>query len=136
MARQTILLFALVAYCNCFLSSPAKLVAQEQLPPPGTAVEFLDGSSRVQTAEFVEKTSNGLIKVKLPNGTTLTFPPSRVRVAGGVVLNRGAAGGAPKMKKLRTWTDATGMFKIEAEFVALADGKVELKKTDGKTVSL
>lgn len=135
MARQSILLVVLVAQCIFFLPVPMHLRAQDQLPPAGTAVEFLDGSGRVQSGEFVEKTTNGLIKVKLPNGTTLTFPPTRVRVAGGVVLNRGAPA-APKMKKLRTWTDATGMFKIEAEFVALADGKVELKKTDGKTVSL
>lgn len=39
-------------------------------------------------------------------------------------------------KGRRTWTDATGKFKIEAELVRVADGKVELKKTDGTTISV
>jgi hypothetical protein len=36
----------------------------------------------------------------------------------------------------RPWTDSTGKRTIEAEFVSLADGKVTLKKPDGKTVSM
>lgn len=38
--------------------------------------------------------------------------------------------------ELRTWTDSTGKYKIEAEFVEILDGKVRLKDKDGKTVSL
>jgi hypothetical protein len=34
----------------------------------------------------------------------------------------------------RKWQDASGQFSIEAEFITLQDGKVELKKPDGKTV--
>lgn len=36
----------------------------------------------------------------------------------------------------REWTDSTGKFKIEAEFVELKDGKVALKKADGTTLSI
>jgi len=36
----------------------------------------------------------------------------------------------------RTWTDTTGKFKIEAELVRVADGKVELKKPDGTVVNV
>lgn len=36
----------------------------------------------------------------------------------------------------RTWTDAKGKFRIEAEFVELKDGKVVLRKPDGKTISV
>lgn len=36
----------------------------------------------------------------------------------------------------RPWTDSTGKRTVEAEFVSLADGKVTLKKTDGKTVTM
>ncbi len=35
---------------------------------------------------------------------------------------------------LRTWADATGRFKIEAEFVSLDAGKVSLKRNDGKII--
>lgn len=34
----------------------------------------------------------------------------------------------------RKWTDKTGRFSVEAEFVELRDGKVALKKTDGKII--
>jgi mono/diheme cytochrome c family protein len=36
----------------------------------------------------------------------------------------------------REWTDASGTFKLEAEFVAHSDGKVILKKPDGKFVTI
>ena len=36
----------------------------------------------------------------------------------------------------RTWTDRTGKYRIEAEFVDAKDGKVRLRKTDGKVITL
>lgn len=36
----------------------------------------------------------------------------------------------------REWTDKSGGFKVEAEFVSFADGKVKLTKDDGKTVEV
>jgi hypothetical protein len=36
----------------------------------------------------------------------------------------------------RTWNDATGAFSVEAQFAGVKDGKVLLKKADGKTVSV
>lgn len=36
----------------------------------------------------------------------------------------------------REWTDATGRFRMEAEFVGQQDGQVRLKKPDGQTVQL
>lgn len=36
----------------------------------------------------------------------------------------------------RTWTDSTGKRTVEAEFVDFKDGKVQLKKEDGKTVTI
>lgn len=45
--------------------------------------------------------------------------------------------GAEPVEEYRTWTDTTGKFKVEAAFVKLEDGKVELKRKDnGKTLSL
>ena len=42
----------------------------------------------------------------------------------------------PVPAKKRTWTDSTGKFKIEAEFVKLAAGSVTLKRNDGSEISL
>lgn len=36
----------------------------------------------------------------------------------------------------RTWSDATGTFKVEATFVKSADGKVTLRRTDGREVTV
>lgn len=46
------------------------------------------------------------------------------------------AEGAPPASNLRTWSDASGKFKIEAELVSVEDGKVNLKKKSGEVVSV
>jgi hypothetical protein len=38
--------------------------------------------------------------------------------------------------EMRTWTDDTGRFSIEAEFIEVLEGKVRLKKADGQIISL
>ena len=37
---------------------------------------------------------------------------------------------------LRMWSDRSGKFKVEAELVGVADGKVQLKRKDGQTVEV
>lgn len=37
---------------------------------------------------------------------------------------------------VRTWTDTTGKYKTEAEFVEIKDGQVTLKKSDGRILTL
>ena len=42
---------------------------------------------------------------------------------------------APKTKDAtRSWSDASGSYEVEALFLGVADGKVSLKKTDGRTI--
>ena len=36
----------------------------------------------------------------------------------------------------RTWNDSTGAFGVEAQLLGVDDGKVRLKKADGKTVAI
>ncbi|HQZ64744.1 MAG TPA: SHD1 domain-containing protein [Planctomycetaceae bacterium] len=43
---------------------------------------------------------------------------------------------AASLKGMRTWTDATGKFKIEAEFMELKDKTVFLKQKDGKDLEI
>lgn len=61
----------------------------------------------------------------------LTFPATPL-VA--VVISLLIAEGA--VAQLRTWTDASGTFTVEAEFVDLIDGSVRLKRDDGRVVSV
>ncbi len=41
-----------------------------------------------------------------------------------------------KPADIRTWSDAQGIFELEASFVSTRDGKVQLRKQDGKLVTL
>jgi hypothetical protein len=110
---------------------------------PGDRLEVMDGGS-LKSAEFVEFTPVGLIKVRLEDDSQKAFRPNFVRLPKGVVPRPAAKPGeaattpvaAPGGTK-RTWTDATGQFKIEAELISLKDDKVELKRaSDGKIVTL
>lgn len=39
-------------------------------------------------------------------------------------------------EKLRTWTDKSGEYSVEAEFISMAFGKVKLKKADGTIITM
>ncbi|KAF1992634.1 hypothetical protein K402DRAFT_399718 [Aulographum hederae CBS 113979] len=42
----------------------------------------------------------------------------------------------PDVSKVRTWTDRSGSFKVEAEFIGLKDGKIHLHKTNGVKIAV
>jgi hypothetical protein len=48
----------------------------------------------------------------------------------------GADNKPAEVPPLRTWTDRSGKHKVEARFMGLADGKVQLKKADGTIISI
>jgi len=42
----------------------------------------------------------------------------------------------PDTKKIRTWTDRSGSFKVEAQFLGLKDGKIHLHKSNGVKIAV
>ncbi|KAF2099581.1 hypothetical protein NA57DRAFT_37499 [Rhizodiscina lignyota] len=42
----------------------------------------------------------------------------------------------PDSKKVRTWTDRSGSFKVEAEYIGLRDGKIHLHKLNGVKIAV
>ena len=42
----------------------------------------------------------------------------------------------PDAKKLRTWTDRSGSFRVEAQFIGLTDGKIHLHKQNGVKIAV
>lgn len=42
----------------------------------------------------------------------------------------------PDMTKTRTWTDRSGSFKVEAQFIGLKDGKIHLHKLNGVKIAV
>ncbi|KAF2460142.1 hypothetical protein BDY21DRAFT_370018 [Lineolata rhizophorae] len=50
---------------------------------------------------------------------------------------RGSQGKSkPDPSKVRTWTDRSGSFKVEAEFIGLRDGKIHLHKLNGVKIAV
>jgi hypothetical protein len=47
-----------------------------------------------------------------------------------------AAKSKPKQERVRTWTDRSGTFKVEAEFIGLRDGKIHLHKQNGVKIAV
>jgi len=47
-----------------------------------------------------------------------------------------AAMAAPATSPLRTWSDASGRFQIEAAFVGVVDGKVNLRRADNRVIAV
>lgn len=42
----------------------------------------------------------------------------------------------PDVAKTRTWTDRSGAFKVEAQFIGLKDGKIHLHKLNGVKIAV
>jgi hypothetical protein len=45
-------------------------------------------------------------------------------------------GSKPNPSKIRTWTDRSGSFKVEAEFLTIKDGKIHLHKVNGVKIAV
>ncbi len=119
---------------------------------PGDRLEVYDGGV-IKEVEFVEFTVVGLIKVRFEDDSQKAFRSNLVRLHKSTKLRPPGEKPAEKPSEpisvdpmpaalpegvtgKRTWTDATGQFKIPADFVRLKDGLVELKREDGKVLSL
>jgi hypothetical protein len=53
-----------------------------------------------------------------------------------VAIGSASAGSLAIAGETRTWTDSTGAFSIEAELVSSANNKVELRKADGRVITV
>lgn len=60
-------------------------------------------------------------------------PFNRVYVKIGISYSRQTE---PNAARIRTWTDRTASFKVEAEFIGLRDGKIHLHKQNGVKIAV
>ncbi|KAI9492787.1 hypothetical protein BDB00DRAFT_826432 [Zychaea mexicana] len=73
---------------------------------------------------------------------TSTLPSRAPGAAGANGLNRSQSVAArqdlpkPEASKLRTWTDRSGAFKVEAQFLSLFEGKFRLHKANGVKIDV
>lgn len=54
----------------------------------------------------------------------------------GSKADKGGSRAKPDPRKTRTWTDHSGSFKVEAEFIGVADGKIHLHKVNGVKIAV
>jgi hypothetical protein len=100
---------------------------------PGQKVQF-DNFGRICDGEVVSINSFGRVKVRYKdNGQDRTWDYSPDELW---LPKKAPASSTRPQAQMRTWTDSSGLYKIEARFVELADGKVTLEKGDGTKKSM
>jgi len=115
---------------------------------PGDKVQVKMGRDP-SPGEVIKLNQNGWVTVRVTRmgrQIEMTLPPSRIQKMGGATpktpaAKPGANPFAPTAKAnplagMHTWTDSTGQYKTEAEFVEFKDGRVHLKKADGSPVAI
>lgn len=88
-------------------------------------------------AEFVSVDGTEVL-LKKSTGDIIRIPLEKLTPADAEIARKMAKGEdpAPAIEKKRTWTDKSGKFKLEAEFVALEGTEVVLKKSNGDTLRI
>ena len=104
---------------------------------PGDKLFGLWGS-RWYDVEVVEVLGNGEVKihyVDYSDSWDEPLPRSKLRLKEPVAATTAGTGPAA-VNPQRTWTDASGRFQIQAQFVELKDGVVRLRKPTGEFVQI
>jgi hypothetical protein len=89
-------------------------------------------------AEVVDVLDDGTVKIHYvgwPDSSDEIVPRSRLRIEA-TELAKAQAAQPNASLGLRTWTDASGKFKVEAELLGVQEGKVRLKRPNGKEVTI
>jgi hypothetical protein len=76
------------------------------------------------------------VVTRFPNTPAAELAKEKLAELGADSPSRPATPAASAAPALRTWTDSTGQFTIEAELVKVEGGKVELKQKDGQHVAI
>ena len=146
---QLILLSAFVFLGLCFVPCIAAQPRTVKSPfKVGDKVKFTWAGTILEGEVFTVDPRNGWVTVSFDdNGKerTLKLPPDSFQP----ITKKATPSGSPKKTdqssatkksemngEMRTWTDVSGKFKTEAQFVDLVDGNVQLKKSDGKITTL
>jgi len=98
------------------IGGKASLQVLKEFAPKATWLEQSDANNAIRAIEN-----------RLENGSVQATAEAKPTDAGG------AASGQPS---LRTWRDATGVFEVEGSLVRSQDGKVTLKKRDGREITV
>jgi hypothetical protein len=108
------------------------LVAQAEALDRGLAL----ASQKNAAAKKSAITALGLIVTRYPGTPAAKLAEEKLTELGAQPPAAALPTSRPTGAPLRTWTDTTGKFRVEAELIGVADGKVQLKKQDGAVIGV
>jgi hypothetical protein len=117
----------------------------QQALPPDKAMPFfrelVSAAGKLKNADVPQITgSTAIVRVSAERGALefkITLDASDK--ISGLYVTPSASGPAPGSTRgshLREWSDATGKYHVKAELIGVKDGKVQLKKSDGKVINI
>ena len=98
---------------------PASYVEVIKTRPPSKKDPIASAGGAAALASAVTSVTS---RSKVPTSPTRSSPPSNLS--------------KPDPNKIRTWTDRTGSYKVEAQFLGYSDGEIQLHKLNGVKISV
>lgn len=122
-------------------SSPTPSATQVTAATPLRRGMRLQGewAARIYPVEVVELLNNGTVKIHYVGWSDSydeVVPRSRLWVEPDDLAKADGHEPHAAPPAMRTWTDASGKFTVEAELASFKDGKVRLRRADGKEMTL
>ncbi|KIV92052.1 hypothetical protein PV10_06526 [Exophiala mesophila] len=113
-------------------------VEQNRLEEERLAREAARADRARQDAEHSRARSRSEVGpgVQLPERGSSLADESSQRKHGKDKDDRRKSRSKPDLSKVRTWTDHSGTFKVEAQFLGVADGKIHLHKVNGIKIAV
>jgi SLA1 homology domain 1, SHD1/Protein of unknown function (DUF3887) len=117
---------------------------QQALPPDKATPffrELLSAAGKLEKAGVPQITgATAIVRVSAERGAldfNITLDASD-KISGLYVTPSasGPAAGSTSDSPVREWSDATGKYRVYAELMGVKDGKVQLKKSDGKVITI
>ena len=104
------------------------------IPPARSSSGMKAGKSIVEQNRLEEErlTKEAAKNAKSQNGTGAERSKKESKHG----KSSSASKAKPDMAKVRTWTDRSGTFKVEAQFIGLKDGKIHLHKLNGVKIAV
>ena len=91
--------------------------------------------NRLEEERLAKEAAKNGASTRIPERQSSLTPEASTSRRGS---NRRSGGGKskPNPSRIRTWTDRSGTFKVEAEFIGLREGKIHLHKLNGVKIAV
>ena len=119
--------------------STARVVTADTPLYVGQILQFQDHAFW-KPADVLELLADGQVKIHPRGWPTAVWdkavPRDKLQLAPEELFQPAKSPAPAGYASLRTWSDATGTYQIQAAYLGLADGKVQLQRQDGKQLQV